>query len=142
MEAKISGPLVSALALLGGLAACTLPVQPEVDSVVEVYDDTYADSPPCRVEVIWREPKVKYRQLAVIDVTGEENVPYQRLAEEMKIRAREVGADAVLTTTHPGSREYATIISRAGNDWQVSSVQPRLLGVAIKYLEGPPCEPM
>lgn len=83
--------------LLVAVAACTEPAMAPTANVTEIETTTRpAKDPNCYMPVIYAEPTVDYRKIAIVDAWASLNYSQQQVLDEVKRKACETGADAVL----------------------------------------------
>jgi hypothetical protein len=84
--------------LLVAAAACsTEPTMPPTATVTEIETVTRpAKDPNCYMPVIYTEPTVDYRKIAIVDAWASLKYSQEQVLEEIKRKACETGADAVL----------------------------------------------
>ena len=122
--AKSLAPWVLILGMLGGCAAN--PVVPG--------STAGKAAPRDEVTLLNHEPRRPYIAIARIEVRGAANISLDTLLEEMRERARRLGADAVL----PQERRHSSL-GLEDNPWTGAyektpeGVVPVIYGYAIKY---------
>jgi hypothetical protein len=96
--AKLAKPWVAALGLMVALAACsTEPDMPPTATVTEIETPSRpAKDPNCYMPVIYAEPTVDYHKVAIVDAWASLQYSQQQVLDEIKRKACETGADAVL----------------------------------------------
>jgi hypothetical protein len=84
--------------MLVAVAACaTEPTMPPTANVTEIETTTRAAKDPnCYMPVIYAEPTVDYRKIAIVDAWASLQYSQQQVLEEVKRKACETGADARL----------------------------------------------
>jgi len=93
--------LCTGVLLLVAAAACTEPNMPPTATVTEIETTTRAAKDPnCYMPVIYAEPTVDYRKIALVDAWASLKYSEQQVLEEVKRKACETGADAVLLLSH------------------------------------------
>jgi hypothetical protein len=83
--------------LLIAAAACSEPNLPPTAAVTEIETVTRpAKDPNCYMPVIYVEPTVDYQKIAIVDAWASLKYSQEQVLEEIKRKACETGADAVL----------------------------------------------
>lgn len=90
-----SSAVLLAAALLAGCAGVTT-------RVMEMHPQV-RHAPSTHVDVLFEVPQRPHTRIAVLEAEGDYGVPEVRLLEDMRERARELGADAIVRTE---SREW------------------------------------
>ncbi len=87
-----------ALSLIFALGACSAePNMPPTASVTQIETTTRpAKDPNCYMPVIYAEPTVDYRKVAIVDAWASLRYSESQVLDEVKRKACETGADAVL----------------------------------------------
>ncbi len=86
------------LCLLVAAAGCaTEPNMPPTATVTEIETTSRpAKDPNCYMPIIYAEPTVEYRKIAIVDAWASVKYSEQQVIDEVKRKACETGADAVL----------------------------------------------
>ncbi|HEV3112701.1 MAG TPA: hypothetical protein VGY99_19625 [Candidatus Binataceae bacterium] len=95
--AKFARPWMGLWMLVAVAACATEPTMPPTANVTEIETTTRAAKDPnCYMPVIYAEPTVDYRKIAIVDAWASLQYSQQQVLEEVKRKACETGADAVL----------------------------------------------
>jgi hypothetical protein len=83
--------------LLTAVACSSEPNMPPTAAVTEIETASRpAKDPNCYMPVIYSEPTVEYRKIAIVDAWASLEYSQQQVLDEIKRKACETGADAVL----------------------------------------------
>lgn len=94
---KFARPCIYLCLLVCAAACFTEPNQPPTADVTEIETTSRpAKDPNCYMPVIYAEPTVDYRKIAIVDAWASLEYSKQQVLEEVKRKACETGADAVL----------------------------------------------
>lgn len=95
---KFVRPWMGLWLLVVAAAGCsTEPNMPPTATVTEIETTTRpAKDPNCYMPVIYAEPTVEYRKIAIVDAWSSLKYSEQQVLDEVKRKACETGADAVL----------------------------------------------
>lgn len=89
--------LMGVCLLLVASACATEPEMPPTANVTEIETTTRAAKDPnCYMPVIYAEPTVDYRKIAIVDAWASMKYSQKEVLDEVKRKACETGADAVL----------------------------------------------
>jgi hypothetical protein len=95
--ARFANPWLGFLLLLGVAACSSEPNMPPTATVTPIETTTRpAKDPNCYMPVIYAEPTVDYRKIAIVDAWASLKYSKDQVMEEVKRKACETGADAVL----------------------------------------------
>jgi hypothetical protein len=95
--AKFVRPWIGLYLIIAAAACSTEPNMPPTATVTEIETVTRpAKDPNCYMPVIYAEPTVDYRKIAIVDAWSSLNYSKQQVLDEVKRKACETGADAVL----------------------------------------------
>ena len=95
--AKFAGRWMGLWLLLAAAACSTEPVMPPTATVTEIETTTRpAKDPNCYMPVIYAEPTVDFRKIAIVDAWASLKYTQEQVLAEIKRKACETGADAVL----------------------------------------------
>jgi hypothetical protein len=95
--AKLAGRWVGLWMLVAAAGCATEPAMPPTATVTEIETTTRpAKDPNCYMPVIYAEPTVDYRKIAIVDAWASLQYSQAQVLDEVKRKACETGADAVL----------------------------------------------
>ncbi len=95
--ANLAKPCLALILLLCAAACSSEPNMPPTATVTEIETTTRpAKDPNCYMPVIYAEPTVDYRKIAIVDAWASLKYSQDQVLEEVKRKACETGADAVL----------------------------------------------
>jgi hypothetical protein len=91
----VAGALL--LAVSGSAAGCFTDERPTQVMVTQVAADIKPAKPPdCEMPVLVQEPTASYRQIAIVEAWSDVNAEPAKVVPELKRKACETGADALL----------------------------------------------
>ena len=103
-------------------------------SVVMLYESEKYP-PTTSVAILSAAPERPCKAIAILEVTGPANTPLPDLLENMRKKAKDIGADAIMPTQDASQRQVQGHLYDPwlGEIQAESGVVPKIRGVAIKY---------
>jgi hypothetical protein len=94
---KCARPFIGLWLIVAAAGCSAEPNAPPTATVTEIETTTRpAKDPNCYMPVIYAEPTVDYRKVAIVDAWASLKYSQQQVLDEIKRKACETGADAVL----------------------------------------------
>jgi len=103
-----------------------------VRSSAVMLDGSPQYAPSSKVEVFFDPPNRPYKKIALIEGSGGLNVSHVRVIEDMKRKAQDLGADAIIITKDD-SQSVNTAGVIGGTFVMAGGRKPKLFAMAIKY---------
>jgi len=95
--AKFVKPWIGLWLVVAAVACSTEPDMPPTAAVTEIETTSRpAKDPNCYMPIIYAEPTVDFRKIAIVDAWASLKYSEQQVLDEVKRKACETGADAVL----------------------------------------------
>jgi len=103
-------------------------------SVVMLYESEKYP-PTTSVAILSAAPERPCKAIAILEATGPANTPLPDLLENMRKKAKDIGADAIMPTQDASQRQVQGHLYDPwlGEIQTESGVVPKIRGVAIKY---------
>ena len=103
-------------------------------SVVMLYESEKYP-PTTSVAILSAAPERPCKAIAILEVTGPANTPLPDLLENMRKKAKDIGADAIMPTQDASQRQaQGHLYDPWLGEYQTSGgIVPKIRGVAIKY---------
>ncbi|KIE57728.1 hypothetical protein A946_11665 [Methylacidiphilum kamchatkense Kam1] len=94
-------------------------------------------SPTRYVEVMYHPPKRKYVKIAELDTRSAEGTPKTQLISALVMKARELGAEALIVEDNSTTIGYPFVMNNTGGmyDTVPTRIVPAFHAIAIRYLE-------
>ncbi|TFE66050.1 hypothetical protein A7Q09_10485 [Methylacidiphilum sp. Yel] len=107
----------------------------EAIRVKKLTQTTY--SPTRYVEVMYHPPKRKYLKIAELDTRSAEGTPKTQLISVLVMKARELGAEALIVEDNSTTIGYPFVMNNTGGmyDTVPTRIVPAFHATAIRYIE-------